>query len=106
MESPHTEVYYPWAPALAEAIGVPCDAIGASGWTTQQMVDRRDSGGEDVCKVRRIGLRQALQRQTYSVVILMGGTNDLGVADAEQIATNLQALHELCHDAGCATVAR
>ena len=74
-----------------------------------QRMDHAANGGPQGFRwrgcVRRIGLRQALQRQTYSVVILMGGTNDLGVADAEQIATNLQALHELCHDAGCATVA-
>ena len=105
MRSPYTQDYYPYAQALAEAIGVPCDAIGASGWTTQKMVDHRDRGGDDVCRVRRSGLKQALKKQRYSVVIIMGGTNDLGVADAEAIFSNLKALHEMCHAAGCATVA-
>eukprot|EP00957_Ditylum_brightwellii_P051192 3880992-Ditylum_brightwellii.AAC.1 len=76
--SPYTQKYAPWAPVLEEIIGVPCDAIGASGWTTQDMVDMSTVGGKDACMVQRDGLQMALQKQKYSVVIIMAGTNDLG----------------------------
>uniref|UniRef100_A0A7S2JER8 SGNH hydrolase-type esterase domain-containing protein n=1 Tax=Haptolina brevifila TaxID=156173 RepID=A0A7S2JER8_9EUKA len=48
-ESPYTRKYAPWAPVLAEAVGVPCDAVGASGWTTRDMVKHSDGGNRDAC---------------------------------------------------------
>ena len=84
---------------------MPCDAVGASGWTTRQMVEKKESGGVDACRLQRPGLAAALQRHAYAVVIIMGGTNDLGSADAAEISSNLRTLHALCHAAGAATVA-
>lgn len=103
--SPFTHEYAPWAPVLADAIGVPCDHVGASGWTTAQMVANVADGGNDACGLYRLGLRKALRAQCYSTVIIMAGTNDLGTAPAEKITQNLLALHAECHAAGCTTIA-
>eukprot|EP00565_Helicotheca_tamesis_P008380 CAMPEP_0185741632 /NCGR_PEP_ID=MMETSP1171-20130828/39062_1 /TAXON_ID=374046 /ORGANISM="Helicotheca tamensis, Strain CCMP826" /LENGTH=231 /DNA_ID=CAMNT_0028413613 /DNA_START=154 /DNA_END=849 /DNA_ORIENTATION=+ len=103
--SPYTQKYAPWAPVLEETLGVQCDAIGASGWTTKQMVDMSATGGKDACLVKRPGLQRALQEKKYTVVIIMGGTNDLGQSEADDIVANLRTLHEQCHAAGCKTVA-
>lgn len=103
--------YAPWAPVLAEALGVQCDAVGASGWTTQEMVARSACGGADACGETRPGLHQALAEEKrmrppgFAAVLIMAGTNDLGVASAETIAANLRVLHAQCHAAGCPTVA-
>ena len=111
MRSPMSDEYAPWAPVLEEALGVPCDAVGASGWTTQDMVARSGCGGRDACGVSHPGMRQALAEEKrsrppgYAAVLIMGGTNDLGVASAETIAANLRQLHATCHAAGCPTVA-
>jgi lysophospholipase L1-like esterase len=104
-ESPYTQVHHPWAPLLEKALGIPCEAVGASGWTTQQMVDNSSTGGTDACRMQRPGLRAALQASTYSLVVIMAGTNDLGTREAEKIMVNLRTLHAQCHSAGCATVA-
>lgn len=104
-ESPYTQQFAPWAPVLEQELGVPCDVIGASGWTTTKMLDLSHHGGIDACRIQQPGLAKALRGGVYSVVILMGGTNDLGVADADKIFANLRDLHAQCHAAGCVTIA-
>uniref|UniRef100_A0A7S2JGA1 SGNH hydrolase-type esterase domain-containing protein n=1 Tax=Haptolina brevifila TaxID=156173 RepID=A0A7S2JGA1_9EUKA len=104
-ESPYTRKYAPWAPVLAEAVGVPCDAVGASGWTTRDMVKHSDGGNRDACGEYRKGLCACLAERAYSTVIIMGGTNDLGTSSADEISSRLLTLHGQCHAAGCRTVA-
>ena len=105
MRSPYTQEYHGWAAVLAKELGVPCEAIGASGWTTKKMVKLSASSGEDACGIRRLGLQSALRQKRYSTVIIMGGTNDLGTSSADEIMANLETLHATAISAGCATVA-
>jgi lysophospholipase L1-like esterase len=49
--------------------------------------------------MQRPGLRAALQASTYSLVVIMAGTNDLGTREAEKIMVNLRTLHAQCHSA-------
>lgn len=107
MASPHTQEYAPWAPLLAEKLGVPVDPIGMSGWTTRQMLSNLDAvSNTDVCDQEHPGLRQLLRRTpSYTHVVLMAGTNDLGVVSGPDIASNLIMLHNVCHAAGVRTIA-
>ena len=80
MVSPYTRVYAPWAPLVAAALGVPIDHVGMSGWTTKQMLDnQQESAAEDVIGERHPGLARLLRDGAYTHVVLMAGTNDLGV---------------------------
>ena len=113
IESAYMGTYAPWAPTLAEALGgVPCDHIGMSGWTTAQMkMSARSDANFDVCKIPNQGLAVALEAARgsgggpYTHVLIMAGTNDLGVCGAEEIHGNLAALHALCHAQGAKTAA-
>ena len=107
MLTPYTREYEPWAPHLAKALGLQVDAVGLSGWTTQQMLDHQHSSAcTDICGEPRPGLATLLGGgHRFSTVIIMAGTNDLGVAAPERIFANLKALHEVCHTAGARTVA-
>lgn len=111
MHSPMTQEYAPWAPVLAEALGLPCNAVGASGWKTEEMVARSAYGGADACGEWCPGLQQLLDEENrvrppgYAAVLIMAGTNDLGVASSDTIVANLRELHAQCHAAGCVTVA-
>lgn len=68
-------------------------------------------GGADACGEWCPGLQQALDEEKrlrppgYAAVLIMAGTNDLGVASSDTIVANLRELHAQCHAAGCATVA-
>ena len=101
-----THEYAPWAPHVAAALGVPIDHVGMSGWTTKQMLDNQHSKAcVDVCGEQHPGLSWLLRDKVPSTVLIMAGTNDLGVAEPEQIFANLKQLHEICHRAGADTVA-
>ena len=71
------------------------------------MLEQMDlaSTGPDVCGQHRPGLGALLDRATYTHVVLMAGTNDLGEAPATEIAARLQSLHAACHLRGARTVA-
>jgi lysophospholipase L1-like esterase len=101
-ESPYTHEYKPWAPLVAEALGVRVDHCGMSGWTTQQMLEALDAtAAADVCEERRPGLRALLRARAYTHVVLMAGTNDLAFGgQPEEVFARLRALHEACHAAG------
>ena len=101
-ESPYTHEYKPWAPLVAEALGVRVDHCGMSGWTTQQMLEALDAtAAADVCEERRPGLRALLRARAYTHVVLMAGTNDLAFGgQPEEVVARLRALHEACHAAG------
>lgn len=107
MLSPYTGEYDPWAPLLAQALGIPIDHVGMSGWTTKQMLTHLDDATNvDVCKMKHSGLRRLIRKGRYTHVLIMAGTNDLGHdATEEQIVGNLASLHAACHALGVATVA-
>ena len=102
--------FHPWAPVLSEQLGLACFHVGMSGWTVQQMLQHKDEtlpSETDVCGLAQPGLGHLLNaEQKVSHVVLMAGTNDLpSSSTALQISSNLKQLHELCHTAGCKTVA-
>ncbi|CAE8587801.1 unnamed protein product [Polarella glacialis] len=48
-------------------------------------------------------LLKSLAPQNVDVVLILGGTNDMTSLEAEQIVSNLVALHEMAHGAGATT---
>jgi lysophospholipase L1-like esterase len=106
--SPPGAEYYPYAPHLEQALkdrgleNVLVRHRGLPGWTTQQMLN--DLDGE------RTGLRSAIKGAIeqdpvagVSLVILLAGTNDMAYhATADQIATNVRALHQVSYENGVA----
>ena len=102
----YTGAFCPWAPHLADALGVAVDHAGSCGWTTAQMLDGLDSEANvDVCEVSNRGLRRLLEEGHYTHVLLMSGTNDLKAATSTEIAERLDKLHAVCHAAGARTLA-
>ena len=104
-----TGEFEPWAPVLSDALGVGAVHVGMSGWTSEEMLlntDDRVSRKADVCGKRAPGLSVLLRaepRPTHA--LLMAGTNDLGRTTSDAIVANLRRLHDICHAAGCATIA-
>mmetsp|Transcript_33273 Transcript_33273/g.73068 ORF Transcript_33273/g.73068 Transcript_33273/m.73068 type:complete len:209 (-) Transcript_33273:428-1054(-) len=104
--SPITGVYAPYGPILSQHLKVQCDSVGMSGWTTLQMCTHLTAEfAKDVCGELHPGLKVLLTRQSYTHVLLMAGTNDLGHRAADDIFASLRTLHEACHEAGAFTVA-
>ena len=73
------------------------DHFGLSGWTTQQLLKNKDKDTlTDFAGKTGPGLSKAFQRQSYDLLILMAGTNDLGYGFTnEEIFDNLQALTKI-----------
>ena len=73
------------------------DHFGLSGWTTQQLLKNKDKDNlTDFAGNTAPGLSKAFQRQSYDLLILMAGTNDLGYGFTnEDIFDNLQALTQI-----------
>ena len=68
--------------------------------------DDRVSRKADACGKRAPGLGVLLRAEPRPThVVLMAGTNDLFRATSDEIVANLRRLHDVCHAAGCATVA-
>ena len=102
----YTGALCPWAPLLADALGVAIDHVGMCGWTSAQMLDGLDATANvDVCKASHRGLRRLLQDGGYTHVLLMAGTNDLKSRSASETAETLEALHGVCHAEGARTLA-
>lgn len=82
---------------------------GLSGLTVREFVRSLDAPSMScVCGRRGQGLGRILKsRGPFDLVLLMGGTNDLGLGEggAEAIFADLRLLHEACHAAGACTVA-
>lgn len=121
--------FEPWAPILADSLGVDCAHVGMSGWTTDQMlmyINDASPNKADACGLRRPGLNVLLRTtmgsrleeesevsKTQAVstaakpthVVLMAGTNDLFRSPAEKIAANLARMHDAVHAAGCKSIA-
>ena len=102
----HTGAFSPWAPQLADALGVAVDHVGMCGWTTAQMLDGLDGEDNvDVYEKSHRGLRRLLVVGGYSHVLLMAGTNDLKLRSTVEIVESLHQLHAACHAAGARTLA-
>jgi lysophospholipase L1-like esterase len=87
-------------------LDTPCDHVGMSGWTTRQMLSSLHAkDAADSCGMHHAGLARLLKLRRYSLVVLMAGTNDLGVSSGAEIAARLVELHESCHTAGVNTIA-
>jgi len=101
--------FEPWAPILADRLGVECNHVGLSGWTTDQMlmyIDDSSPNKADALGLRRPGLNVLLRAAPKpSHVILMAGTNDLFRSPAEKIAANLIRMHDTVLAAGCKSIA-
>jgi lysophospholipase L1-like esterase len=91
---------FPYAVYLERALQTRENVVvryrGMPGWTVQAMLGDLDGD--------RTGLRsaiQAVQNPPLSLVILLAGTNDLGLGStAEEITENLVQLHQVCFDNG------
>ena len=102
----YTGSFAPWAPHLADSLGVQVDHVGMNGWTAAQMLNGIDGTCNlDVCDVSHLGLRQLLKDGSYTHVLLMAGANDLKGRLPSEIAADLKRLHEVCHAAGARTLA-
>ena len=82
------------------------DHFGLSGWTTQQLLKNKDKDNlTDFAGNTAPGLSKAFQKQSYDLLILMAGTNDLGYGFTnEDIFDNLQALTQIALKANTAVL--
>ena len=102
----YTGAFAPWAPHLADALGITVHHVGMCGWKVTQMLDGLDGEANvDVSNVRHRGLRRLLKEGGYTHVLLMVGSNDLKLHSASEIVENLKQLHAVCHVAGARTLA-
>ena len=102
----YTGTYSPWAPYLADAVGVSVDHVGMCGWTAAQMVGGLDGEANvDIREMSHRGLRRLLEEGCYTHVLLMAGSNDLKTRSAADIAESVERLHATCHAAGARTLA-
>ena len=103
----YTGTFVPWAPQLADALGVIADHVGMCGWKAAQMLEGVDceENEDGVSLLRHPGLRRLLEEGHYTHVLLMAGTNDLKSRTASEIAESLEKLHGVCHAIGVRTLA-
>jgi len=87
----------PYSKTLAKTLGVPVDEIGICGTRADAMLENLEGDR---------GILKHLRRKEYTVVVIMVGTNDLSYSHpAEQILSDVQKLHALCHRRGVRTIA-
>jgi len=104
--------YQPYGQTLATelvAAGVPCEVAvcGLCSFTTKDLLVEQNS---DFIKTRAglsgRGLARILDEESADLVIIMTGTNDLGMnTSLETIVQHVAQLHALCHERGIPTVA-
>ncbi|CAE8718428.1 unnamed protein product [Polarella glacialis] len=105
------QLFEPYGRAMSEALaaaGFACEVsiCGHSGKTTHEMVAALGGRLVDIVGCQGQGLEQILAEQEYDLVIIMSGTNDMGMgASQDAILTDLSRLHSACHDRGVPTVA-
>jgi len=103
----------PYGRTMSEALaaaGISCQVTvcGHSGATSREMLEASDSQSQlvDALGCRGDALSQILDRRFYDLVIIMSGTNDMGLGtEIPVIAEDVQRLHSICHDRGIPTVA-
>ena len=87
--------------------GVPCEIVvsGHSGKTAEEMVAALDSSIRDVVGFEGRGLTRILDEDVASdLVIIMAGTNDMGMGAApDTIVKHIAQLHAACHSRGVPT---
>jgi len=87
----------PYSKTLAKTLGVPVDEIGICGTRADAMLENLEGDR---------GILTHLRLKEYTVAVIMVGTNDLSYAHpAEQILSDVQKLHALCHRRGVRTIA-
>lgn len=106
--------YEPYAKSLSSALvdaGISAEVIGCGlcGLTAVEMASGVDSSQlqDQFCR-KGPGLRKLLDDEgPFDLVVIMAGTNDLGVPDtsAEAVLCSLKTIHEACWTAGTPTVA-
>eukprot|EP00440_Ansanella_granifera_P012679 gb/GFBE01013775.1/.p1 GENE.gb/GFBE01013775.1/~~gb/GFBE01013775.1/.p1 ORF type:complete len:298 (+),score=45.28 gb/GFBE01013775.1/:1-894(+) len=105
------QAFAPYGRSMGEAlasVGLSCEVsvCGYSGRTTQHMVEAMHDRLVDIVGNTGLGLARILQANTYDLVLIMSGTNDMAHNhDQERIMANLGCLHALCHERGIPTVA-
>jgi len=108
--------YVPYAKALIAScasvgLELTVSGCGLCGFMVSDMRSHlHDRGIRDACRRVGIGLRKMLEDESadagpFSLVLIMAGTNDIleGTDGPEEIACNIQSLHETCHDFGTHT---
>ncbi len=85
----------PYGRSLADLLDAEVVIIGKSGWTAAQLADERP------------GIDSVLDE--YDAVIIMAGTNDLGMLcdrnDCCNLVLKIWELHTACHVRGCKSIA-
>ena len=92
-------VFTPYGDMITRLSDVEVLSVGMSGWTTGEMVDAAAYKCNEDC-VGHVGdgLQRLLKDNSFDVVCLMAGTNDLGTGvELEEIVSNLKALVDLCY---------
>lgn len=104
----------PWGVTLQrilreEGFDVEVEVNGNSGKTAQELFEHRfDSKIEDVTGTMNPGLQYRLDQMPNlpDLVIIMLGTNDFSLErTSAEVETDVQALHEVCHESGIKTIA-
>ncbi len=99
-----TPLFSPYGSTLVqilhkEQIQANVDSFGFSGWTTKQLVETSRQSGLRAMGAPTSGypgLAEALKLKNYDLLVLMGGTNDLGHGySAREILKNLAGLREM-----------
>ena len=101
------EDYCPYGTTLSQKLQAPVDEIGMSGWMSNQMVEHMENEQcVDVFDKEAPGLKVQLEKEQYTVCIIMAGTNDLAHGRTpEMILEDVKILHATCHERGLRTVA-
>lgn len=90
--------FHPYGDTLAKLSHANVDAVGMSGWTSDEMVQNANlSDNEDAVGYSSDGLIKLLKSKSYDIVCVLAGTNDLGTGvSADDIIENLQASTRIC----------
>mmetsp|Transcript_10874 Transcript_10874/g.20402 ORF Transcript_10874/g.20402 Transcript_10874/m.20402 type:complete len:465 (-) Transcript_10874:182-1576(-) len=104
--------FEPYARSLEKtllAAGIVCEVshAGLSGLTAADMADKMDDSAiKDICRKEHPGLRKLIRELKPDLVIIMVGTNDIGLkAQPLQILQSVFRLHDVCHHDGIPTIA-
>ncbi len=90
--------FYPYGDTLAKLSQAKVDVVGMSGWTSEEMVQSAETlHNEDVVGFTSDGLLKLLKSNSYDIVCLMAGTNDLGTGvSSDDIIDNIRTLTKIC----------
>lgn len=90
--------FCPYGNFLGNKLGESVKSIGMSGWRTGKMLeDSNKENNIDVAGISGNGLRVLLTSESFDIVCLMAGTNDIGMNIAPEIVlSNLSNLMKCC----------